>query len=314
MISNTISKLLQEYLEYKHSLGFKLMGEGYVLNRFARYTLSRGYDGSLTMDIVLDWIASEGGSDKTKGRRLEAIRPFSKYIAAFDTSVQSIEERVFRNTHDRPKPYIYSEKEVGILLEECDNLYSPDGIRAYSMKTIIGLLWSTGMRPSEPLKLCTKDVDFIHSTILIRENKFSKDRIIPVADTVIQNLSLYKAWIESRIGPLKLDSPFFYTTHRKPLDEGASRYAFGLIRDSINAQPEGYTNVRLYDFRHTFATRTIIRWFKQGIDVNSKLYILSAYLGHVHPRDTYWYLSATPELLDLACSKYEAQFGGDNNE
>lgn len=89
---------------------------------------------------------------------------------------------------------------------------------------------------------------------------------------------------------------------------------FKLIRPCINSNPTGYPYVRLYDFRHTFACNTILRWKEQGEDVNEKLYVLSTYLGHVKPADTFWYLSATPELLKALCSKYEEQFGGNDDE
>ena len=108
--------------------------------------------------------------------------------------------------------------------------------------------------------------------------------------------------------------PFFYTTGGKKLTESSLAYAFKLIRSCINSNPTGYPYVRLYDFRHTFACNTILRWNEQGEDVNEKLYVLSTYLGHVKPADTFWYLSATPELLKALCSKYEEQFGGNDDE
>ena len=107
---------------------------------------------------------------------------------------------------------------------------------------------------------------------------------------------------------------FFYTTGGTPLTEYALAYAFKLIRPCIKASPTGYRYVRLYDFRHTMACNTIRRWNEQGLDINAKLHVLSTYMGHVRPEDTFWYLSATPELLELSCSKYEVRFGGDSGE
>ena len=86
------------------------------------------------------------------------------------------------------------------------------------------------------------------------------------------------------------------------------------IRDIIDVSDSGYPHARLYDFRHTFATRTIKNWFAQGMDVNAKLFLLSTYMGHIHPEDTYWYLSSTSELMDIASRKYENIFGGDAHE
>lgn len=196
MNANRISKQLDEYLDYKHSLGFKLTHEETVLRSFAKYTLDIGYSGSLNAEIVLAWIASGSRKDKTMARKMQAIKPFSRYVSAFDSEAQCIEGKFYRNKHERPEPYIYSENEVLMLMEECDHLYSPDGIRARTIKCIIGLLWATGMRPSEPVNLKRKDVDLENACITVRETKFAKERIIPVSTSVIQELDGYIKFLD----------------------------------------------------------------------------------------------------------------------
>lgn len=94
------------------------------------------------------------------------------------------------------------------------------------------------------------------------------------------------------------------------LKANALQYAFQKIRDCVGVGNSEYKHVRLYDFRHTFATRTITKWIEQNEDVNAKLFLLSTYMGHNHPEDTFWYLSSTPELMALSSSKYEHMFGG----
>ena len=314
MEDNRISRQLREYLAYKRSLGFRLYGVERVLRQFSDYTLRAGYDGPLTQDIVLGWVSSDTDSDKTMGRRIEAVRPFSKYAHAFDPDAQVMQGRLYGNTHERPVPYIFREDEVVRLMEESRGIYSPDGIRAYTIGTVIGLLWATGMRPSEPARLTASDVDFTRQLIRIRNTKFAKERIVPVDGTVARRLQAYRQWIERKIGPISPDSAFFYTTGGAPLTERALQYAFKLIRPCIDARPAGYPNVRLYDLRHTMACNTVRRWLEQGADVNASLHVLSAYMGHSKPEDTFWYLSATPELMRLACSKYEARFGGAPDE
>jgi len=69
---------------------------------------------------------------------------------------------------------------------------------------------------------------------------------------------------------------------------------------------------RLDFLRHTFACNTIKRWHETREDANRKLFLLSTYMGHVKPEDTYWYLSGTPELLGIAARKFEDRFGGDS--
>lgn len=314
MSENKISKQLIEYLEYMHSLGFKLKQEEGVLKNFVRFTLICDYDGSLTKDIVLQWISNCKPSDKTRGRKIEVVRPFSKYVATFDSHAEIIYNQIYRNVRDRPIPYIYTEDEVLQLMKRCKTLYSPDGIRGKTIEIIIGLLWSTGMRPSEPVHLTIRDVDLKNGALHIRKTKFSKERIIPIKESVIQKLHDYASWIGKTIGGLSTDDSFFYTTGGLPINLRSVEYAFKIVRKCINAKPIGYKNIRLYDFRHTMACNTIQRWTEQGVDINTNLHVLSTYLGHVKPADTYWYLSATPRMLENSCLKYEEMFGGELNE
>lgn len=313
--SNRISKQLDEYVSYKQSLGFKIKSEIYVLRKFIRYTLSLDYDGPLTKDLVLTWCSlDKSASNKAKGRRFEPISTFAKYITSFDAEAEVMPKCPFGNPHTRTTPYIYTESETKMLMDECSNLYSPDGLRSLTIKTAIGLLWATGLRTSELTNLKIKDVDFNTKILYIWNSKFRKDRIVPISNSVMIELIKYKLEIDKLLGVRNNDAYFFVTTSKKPLDIRSFEYAFIKIRGCINANPIGHPAVRLTDFRHTFACRTILSWLNNGIDANSKLIILSTYLGHVKPQDTYWYLSATPEMLNTVCTRYEKKFGGNYNE
>lgn len=314
MNENKITQQLEEYINYKRSLGYKIKHEETVLRSFEKFTLKIKYKGSLTHDIVLKWLSEGNTSNKTMGRKVEVIRPFSRYVVIFDNEAKIINGLIFNNVHSRPTPYIYTEDEAIKLMGECHTLYSPDGIRAKSTEVIIGLLWATGLRPSEPVNLNISDIDLTRGILHIRETKYSKERYIPIEKSVIEKLSEYKLWIEQKIGTRSPNDAFFYTTGGEPLTQRSLAYAFSQIRHCINAKPVGYPYVRLYDFRHTMACNAISRWLSQGVDVNSNLYILSTYMGHVKIEDTYWYLSATPGMLEISSSKYEDMFGGDYNE
>lgn len=314
MTENRISKQVQEYLEYKHSIGFKPKHEGSVLRSFVNYTLTNNYNGPLTKDVVLQWITSSNSSDKTGGRKIEVIRPFSKYASIYDAESEYISNLIFRNVHDRPAPYIYTEYEVIQLMKYCETLFSPDGIRAKTMEIIIGLLYVTGLRPSEPVHLLITDVDWDNGILHIRNTKFSKERFVPISKSVLQKLVEYKSWIDNKIGLRSLDDALFYNTDGKPMEYRVVSYAFQIISKCINDKPIGYKNIRLYDFRHTMAYNTLRKWAEQGIDCNANLHVLSTYLGHVKPEDTYWYLSATPEMLEICCLKYEKMFSGGDYE
>ena len=169
--TNRISELLESYIEYKHSLGFEIKQEISVLRNFQRYTLEKDYTGALTKNIVLEWISSGNQKYKTMGRKIEVLRPFMKYSSFFDSKTEVIYENIYPNVHARPVPYIISEHETLLLMEECKNLYSPDGIRSQTIKTVIGLLWTAGLRPSEATQLKIQDVDTTNNLIHIKNQE-----------------------------------------------------------------------------------------------------------------------------------------------
>ena len=209
----------------------------------------------------------------------------------------------------RPNPHIYTEEEVLILIQRCEELYSPDQLRIKSMQLALGLLWSTGMRPNEVTSLKYKDFDIEKNLINIHDTKLHKDRIIPIHETVATRIKEYIRFINKQnIYPNENDY-LLYTTNKKPFTLIKMQYAFKLIRYGIIHDDSDYTNVRLYDFRHSFASRVIYQWMINNNDVNSKLYILSCYLGHEKPEDTYWYLSSSMSLMYLVSEKYEKMVG-----
>lgn len=308
---NRIPSLVESYLRYKQGLGFQMLSDEICLRAFSKYTEETDYSGTLTREIVFRWCErGDNPSPVTKGRRFEPLKGFADYVNAFDPQSEILPKLPYGNPHKRVTPHIYTLDETLLLMEKCGNLYSPDGIRSLTMKTAIGLLWSTGLRTSELANLTVEDVDLSSNVIMVRNSKFNKDRIIPITEDVSRHLMDYRMQVMKKSCRAVCQKDFFLTTGGKTTNPAAFEYAFRKIRDVIDVSDSGFAHARLYDFRHTFATRTIKRWYEQGVDVNSKIYLLSTYMGHAYPEDTFWYLSATPELMNLASRKYEAAYGG----
>lgn len=312
-MSTKISSMVESYIAYKHGLGFQITGESVYLRDFARYTESVGYDGSLTRSVVSEWCERGNPSQVTKGRRFEPLKAFADYANAYDSDSELLPHLPYGNPHRRLRPHIYSLEETCLLMDKCSELYSPDGIRALTVKTAIGLMWASGLRTSELVGLTIEDVDLTEHLLLVRSSKFNKSRIVPIQTDVSKQLLLYRKRVTLLSSHAGLENAFFVTTGGVPLKRDAFEYAFRKIRDVIDVSDSDYDHARLYDFRHSFATRTIKKWLENGEDVNAKLYLLSTYLGHVHPEDTYWYLSSTPELMNLSSGRYELAFGGENH-
>jgi integrase len=309
--SNRITRQIEEYITYKHSLGYVIKTESQELRRFAKYSREIRYDGSITSDLAVQWASLDiNFTRKYMARRLETLHTFAVYISAFDTEAQIPQNGIFGKAHFRTNPYIYTDDEVLSLMGRAGALYSPDGIRASTVSSAIGLMYATGIRVSELTSLKIADVRLKEGYIFINSSKFKKDRIVPLHPTVIVKLSEYWSLIESKIGARNDNEYFYVNSYGHWFNSRAFENAFKLIRPLVFGETS--KRPRLYDLRHTFACNTIKRWHETGENVNQKLYLLSTYMGHVKPEDTYWYLSATPELLGIAARKFEDRFGGDD--
>jgi site-specific recombinase XerD len=309
---NLLTRQVEEYISYKRSLGYKITVEAEELRRFSAFAETVGHAGSLTNELAMRWASLKSNYSRFyMARRLETVHTFAKYISAFDPCAQIPQLGVFGRCHGRISPYIYSDEEVLLLIAEAKKLFSPDGIRAYTVSTAIGLLRSTGLRVSELTLLKTEDVHLTEGYLFINSSKFKKDRIVPLHPTVTEALTNYRDFIVKKLGRRNDEDYFFVNSYGRKFNTRAFEYAFNLIRPilSVNTVRNNLRNFRLYDFRHTFACETVRHRLEAGEDVNQKLYRLSAYMGHVKPADTYWYISATPELLSISCGFYEAAFG-----
>ncbi|TRM11472.1 tyrosine-type recombinase/integrase [Lentibacillus cibarius] len=310
MKSNLISKQVEEYISYKKALGFQIKIESQQLRRFAAYTVSIGYKSSLTKDVAFQWATLKPEYSRWyMARRMETIRTFAKYICVLDPMAQMPPKGVFGKCHGRTPPYIFTEEEICILMKTSMELYAPDGLRCRTISTAIGLLWSTGMRPNEVCQLMDDDVDLNNKRITIRETKFSKTRIIPIHETTNSKLSSY---INAR-DKLRKDFSvrhFLITTGSRKLALRNFEYAMQVIRKQLLTGNKKWDRrpPRLYDIRHTFACNTLLGWLKNNINIDRKILYLSTYLGHVKVEDTYWYLTGTPELLQIVSGNFEKHF------
>lgn len=315
MISNLISTQVEEYISYKKALGYRIKIESQELRRFAAHTVTIGHNDSLTVDIVLQWATLKPEYSRWyMARRMETIQTFAKYICVFDPLAQIPPKGMFGKCHGRTTPYVFSEEEICILMKASSELYSPDGLRRETIPTAIGLLWSTGMRPGEVCRLMNNDVDLSNGRITIRETKFSKSRVIPIDKTTVTKLNSY---VQTR-DKLKKDfsnQHFLLMTGSRKLELRNFEYALQVIRTHILGGKKEWDRrpPRLYDIRHSFACNTLVSWLQSGINVDSKILYLSTYLGHVKVEDTYWYLTGTPELMQLASGNFEKFFYEDGS-
>jgi integrase len=216
----------------------------------------------------------------------------------------------------RNKPHIYTEQEIARLMDEAARIKSPRGLRAMTYVTLIGLLSATGLRPGEALALDIADVDLQSGILAIRETKFGKSRFVPVEDSTRAALARY-ARQRDQLCSRRSTEAFLVSERGERLHGCAARRTFANMSCAagLRAPTEGRRigrGPRLQDFRHCFATRRLIEWYRAGLDVGREMPKLATYLGHVDVGHTYWYIEAVPELLQLATERLVGhQLGGE---
>ncbi len=300
----------KEYINLRHALGFKLRDTESLLKDFTDF-MERENAPYITTNLALLWAkAPKNTLQAYWGSRLSVIRRFAQYVKAMDSRNEVPPHGILPYRYHRCNPYIYSDKEVLKLLQACNSLNSGNGLRRHTYYTVFGLLSVTGMRISEVTALTREDVDLTQGIISIRQTKFRKSRLVPVHRSTLQVLRGY-AQLRDQIYPNCEVSSFLLSDQGTRLTGCAVRWVFIRLSHMIGLRkPTDSHGPRIHDLRHRFAVKTIIKWYREGVNVENLIPLLSTYLGHTKPSDTYWYLSSVPELIGLAAARLEKHLGG----
>jgi integrase len=292
------------YLKLRRSLGFHTPPIAHNLRELLDYAEAQGFAWPIHAQTILDWIgASRCG---LPGQRLRLIhaRCFLKYLKASvpDTEVPGPPGPGLLPSPIRPKPRLYSTEEIARLQQATSELWEPGSLWQLTPCTIIGLLASTGLRASEVMALKIADVRLEANPpcLYIHKAKFYKSRIVPVHPTTADEL---RAYLDQR-NRTKLRCPstaFFITGMGRPLSYPTLRRMFVQLLRSVGIEhKDGGRGPLLHSFRHRFAVQRLVAWYRENRDVRAMIPHLSVYLGHLSKEETYWYLTATPELLTAA--------------
>ncbi len=288
-----------DYLRLRRTLGSKLKRQGEELAQFVAFCDATGAT-TLTTDLAVTWARQPEGVQPVRwAHRLSAVRGFARYLAAIDPATEVPPRDVFPQGHRRPAPYICSDTEVRQLLDAAAELTPP--FRAATTMTVLGLLVSTGMRVGETLALCSSDVDLAAGVITISEAKLDKQRLIPLHPSTSAALSAYAALRDSLFPGSKA---FFVSSVGTRLSYSSLKQTFNLLAATVGLRT-AELRVRMHDLRHRFAVRVLLDAYRSSADVPARMTVLSTYLGHSEPKNTYWYLSAVPELMALAAARLE---------
>jgi integrase/recombinase XerD len=309
---SALQEILDEYLAARRALGHKLRLAGRLLQRFVTFADSAGAT-YITAEIALAWAMQPVKAQPAQwANRLAMVRRFARYCHAIEPRTIVPPDDLLPHRYRRPSsPYIYRDSEIAALIEAAKRLPSSSGLRPQTFATLFGLYAATGMRCSEPLRLDRSDVDLANGVLTVRDTKFGKSRYVPVHPSTQQALRTY-AMCRDRRFPNPVSPSFFLSERGTRLTEWAVRWTFVKLSREIGLRgADDAHGPRLHDLRHSLAVATLLRWYRDGVDVERHLPQLATYLGHGHITDTYWYLTATPELLQQALLRVEqSQSGG----
>ena len=304
---------VEGYLAERRTLGFSARTISYALRSFARHVQAVGHRGPLTMEVMAGWARSDshGSSDPhTWARRLKNLRSFMRWLRQFEPRTEVPDDSVFGRLPKWQAPHIYNEHEIVDLLSAARRLGPKPGLRGIVYETLFGLIASTGLRISEALSLHNEDVDLHLGMLVIHQTKFAKSRQVPVHPSVLEVLRQYRHTLELAGESTHGESPFFVGTRGRlrglPLGERQVHRIFATLRQQLEWRNRGTHHApRIHDLRHYFVVRRILLWQAQGIDIDQAMLSLSTYVGHAMVTNTYWYLSAVPELMALAAGRFE---------
>jgi site-specific recombinase XerD len=303
-----LHRAVDDYLALRRQLGVTLHETGRVLKAFAAYAAQARAD-HVTTALVLRWaLHLTHVSSATVHHRCQMIRRFAQWRQLTDARTEVPSADLLPGRYRRHPPRLYREEDIPRLLAAARQLPSPKGLRGRAYETLFGLLAVTGLRSSEVVALDDSDLDHRQATLLVRRTKFGKSRLVPVHASTMDALATYQA-IRDRIVRQRLDHALFVSERGVRITQNAAEYTFARVSAQIGVRPRfrahrlGRGFPRLHDLRHRFAIRTLVDGYRGGGAVDPLLPVLATYLGHVHVHDTYWYLEAVPELLQLATER-----------
>jgi integrase/recombinase XerD len=297
----------KEFLRFKRSMGITYQRGEHVLDSFLRFVVQRWGNGQIELDdVVRQWCARRAGCKAvTVANEFGVVRQLCLYRRRYDPSgyvpehaLAPIKESIFQ-------PYIFSHDEVRQVLALASRHHG-HFIWAGMLRPLILVLYCTGLRLGEAARLHTTDVSLDRGTLMIRCSK-GRSRLVVIRSDLVAELRSYVAQRQRLVRDLGRPDPeaFFLRRDASGLTVRSASEAIRRLLRQLGLKPAtGRAGARPYEFRHAFAVHRLTAWANEGVDIHTKLPLLSAYLGHLNIIGTEVYLKATPHLLELASTRF----------
>jgi len=305
----SLNEHVDDYLRTRRALGFKLERHGQLLPQLVAYLEAAG-ERTVRSELAISWARlPHSAHPRHWAARLSIARGFAAYLQTIDPRAEVPRADVFAVRYQRPTPHLWSGEEILRLLAATRELHPP--LKAASYEALFGLLAVTGMRVGEAIALQVDDVDLHDGVVTIREQtaKLDRARLVPLHPTTVQALATYLE-ARQRLCPEPRASAFFLSSVGTALDRSAVSKTLRKLTIALGLRTET-VHPRAHDLRHSFAVSTLVGWQRADVRIDQWMPVLSTYLGHVSPADTYYYLTAVPELMTAAAERLNTRFGAD---
>lgn len=299
---------IDAYIGVHQALGRQMHAQRLLLQEFAQYVDTHSHGGPIRAQVAFDWACAtpsqRGGSGAA--HRLSVVRGFLAYLRATLPETEVPGQRLLATSRWR-KPFLFTPEQIVTLIDSALTVGPRGSLRPYTLSTLIGLLASTGLRPGEVIRLTLADLqlDLSPPHLCVKETKFYKSRLVPLHPSTADQLKSY-ARQRSTLHYAGLSDTFFVSEKGQPLNHNSlGRWFAQLCRQRDFWPADDTRQPSLYSLRHSFAIERLRQWYRQGKEAQALLPNLSVYLGHLGPKESYWYLTATPELLTAAAERFE---------
>jgi integrase/recombinase XerD len=294
-MSVDLTQAAEAWLDERHARGYVLKDHRWLIASFFGELADRNVTQITVADALAFACKNPASTKGWQAARLRAVAGLAAYVHDLDSeAAEVIPAGLIRARVRRRLPYLYTPEQIEQLMAAAKSL-APWRF-ALSVRTLIGLLAVTGMRSGEALALNVEDLH-VDEALLVVTGKYSRQRLVPLAPSTLDALLSYHAQRPGRHLAIP-GRPLLFGACGGRLNDDKARAAFNRLVSEcrLPARPRCRAP-RLHDFRHSFAVNTLIDAHRQGVDIDACLTTLAAFLGHVDPTGTYWYLTASPELM-----------------
>jgi integrase len=293
---SALARHLEDYLRLRRMLGHKLDDAARQLPWFVEQLDAAGHE-YVTVTAVLAWALDRDwpAGSTVPGHRMTAVRGFARYLAGIDPRTEVPPPGLVRIPRSWRPPFIYDDDDVLALMDAARRSLR-ERLSSATYETLFGLLATTGLRIGEALRLDRGDINVTDGLLVVRRSKFGKSRQVPLQPSALEALERYQQR-RRQLYPHPAADSLFVSLRGTRVIYASVWKTFRRLCDQAAVGTDAPSAPTLHDFRHSFAVRTLLDWYRAGVDVQARLAWLSTYLGHGEPRYTYHYLSAAPELL-----------------